>query len=301
MTLWQRYRVVLLCVVLLSIPFFFLRTTLKDPTRYDEFDRLVLPAVSFLEDKIDLPVRGAARVGATARLLVRVKPRRPAHRGERTAAQRGRAAPQRVRGEPPAEAAAAAPGGDARRGVRRGGHRARHVALLPVTRLARDHLAGPHEAPVGAAGDHRRRAGGAGVARVRQLRRRAAERRLAQRRRRDGRALRRPGHRAGRRRAGSLRREGGVPPAHRRRARGRRGGHLGARVPLPRGAPGGARGGGDAAGVRALPGGRALARGEPSRLGEVLVLATESVDRPGCRPGTAPSQRARRTETRGGS
>jgi rod shape-determining protein MreC len=38
-----------------------------------------------------------------------------------------------------------------------------------------------------------------------------------------------------------------------------------------------------------------------SRLNEVLVLATYSFERPGCRPGAAPSQRTRRTETRGGS
>lgn len=73
MTLWERYRVVLLCVVLGSIPFFFLRTTLKDPTRYDEFDRLMLPAVSRLEDWVDLPVRGAAEVWGDYIYLVRVK------------------------------------------------------------------------------------------------------------------------------------------------------------------------------------------------------------------------------------
>ena len=73
MTLWQRYRVVLLCVVLLSIPFFFLRTTLKDPTRYDEFDRLMLPVVGKLQDWVDRPVRGAAEIWGDYIYLVRVK------------------------------------------------------------------------------------------------------------------------------------------------------------------------------------------------------------------------------------
>ena len=73
MTLWQRYRVVLLCVVLGSIPFFFLRTTLKDPTRYDEFDRLMLPVVGKLQDWVDLPVRGAAEIWGEYIYLVRVK------------------------------------------------------------------------------------------------------------------------------------------------------------------------------------------------------------------------------------
>jgi rod shape-determining protein MreC len=73
MNLWERYRVVLLCVVLGSIPFFFLRTTLKDPTRYDEFDRLMLPIVGWLQDVIDRPVRGAAEIWSDYIYLVRVK------------------------------------------------------------------------------------------------------------------------------------------------------------------------------------------------------------------------------------
>ena len=62
MTLWRRYRDALLCVILGSIPFFFLRTTLRDPTRYDEFDRLILPVVAFLQNAVDRPVRGAADI-----------------------------------------------------------------------------------------------------------------------------------------------------------------------------------------------------------------------------------------------
>lgn len=73
MNLWERYRVVLLCVVLGSIPFFFLRTTLKDPTRYDEFDRLMLPVVGWLQNAVDRPVRGAAEIWSDYIYLVRVK------------------------------------------------------------------------------------------------------------------------------------------------------------------------------------------------------------------------------------
>lgn len=73
MNLWRRYRDALLCVVLGSIPFFFLRTTMKDPTRYDEFDRLLLPVVAFLQDFVDQPVRGAAEVWGDYIYLVRVK------------------------------------------------------------------------------------------------------------------------------------------------------------------------------------------------------------------------------------
>lgn len=73
MNLWRRYRDALLCVVLGSIPFFFLRTTLRDPTRYDEFDRLMLPVVAKLQDWIDRPVRGAAEIWGDYLYLVRVK------------------------------------------------------------------------------------------------------------------------------------------------------------------------------------------------------------------------------------
>ncbi len=73
MNLWRRYRDALLCVVLGSIPFFFLRTTMKDPTRYDEFDRLLLPVVATLQNLIDQPVRGAAEIWSDYIYLVRVK------------------------------------------------------------------------------------------------------------------------------------------------------------------------------------------------------------------------------------
>ncbi len=73
MTLWRRYRDALLCVILGSIPFFFLRTTLRDPTRYDEFDRLILPVVAFLQNAVDRPVRGAADIWSEYVYLVRVQ------------------------------------------------------------------------------------------------------------------------------------------------------------------------------------------------------------------------------------
>ncbi|MBI5512465.1 MAG: rod shape-determining protein MreC [Deltaproteobacteria bacterium] len=46
MDLWQRYRDAILCVVLLSVPFFFLRTTTRDPSRYDPLDRVVVQVVA---------------------------------------------------------------------------------------------------------------------------------------------------------------------------------------------------------------------------------------------------------------
>ncbi len=73
MNLWRRYRDALLCVVLGSIPFFFLRTTMKDPTRYDEVDRLLLPVVATLTNVVDQPVRGAAEIWSDYIYLVRVK------------------------------------------------------------------------------------------------------------------------------------------------------------------------------------------------------------------------------------
>lgn len=42
MTLWKRYRDAVLCVLLLSVPFFFLRASTRDPGRLDELDRFVL-------------------------------------------------------------------------------------------------------------------------------------------------------------------------------------------------------------------------------------------------------------------
>lgn len=73
MGLWRRYRDAVLCVVLLSVPFFFLRTSTRDPTRYDDLDRLILPAVSTLQSIIDAPVRGAADIWGDYIYLVHVK------------------------------------------------------------------------------------------------------------------------------------------------------------------------------------------------------------------------------------
>ncbi len=42
MNLWKRYRDAVLCVVLLSLPFFFLRASTRDPGRLDGLDRFVL-------------------------------------------------------------------------------------------------------------------------------------------------------------------------------------------------------------------------------------------------------------------
>ena len=42
MTLWKRYRDAIVCVLLLSVPFFFLRATTRDPGRLDALDRAFL-------------------------------------------------------------------------------------------------------------------------------------------------------------------------------------------------------------------------------------------------------------------
>jgi rod shape-determining protein MreC len=73
MGLWKRYGRAVLCVVLLGVPFFFLRTASRDPSRYDELDRLLLPIISRLQGWIDAPVRGAAEYWGEYVYLIHVK------------------------------------------------------------------------------------------------------------------------------------------------------------------------------------------------------------------------------------
>lgn len=74
MNLWKRYRDAILCVVLLSVPFFFLRTTTRDPGHYDELDRAILPVVTFFQNLfINRLAEGAADLWGDYVYLVRVK------------------------------------------------------------------------------------------------------------------------------------------------------------------------------------------------------------------------------------
>lgn len=73
MDLWKRYGRAVLCVVLLGVPFFFLRTATRDPSRYDELDRVLLPLISFLQNVLDRPVRGAADLWGDYLYLLHVK------------------------------------------------------------------------------------------------------------------------------------------------------------------------------------------------------------------------------------
>lgn len=72
MSFWKRYRDAVLCVVLLSIPFFFLRASTRDPGRLDDLDRLVLrlAPIQWLGTTI---ARGAADVWGDYLYLVHVK------------------------------------------------------------------------------------------------------------------------------------------------------------------------------------------------------------------------------------
>jgi len=58
MYLWRRYRDAFLCVVLLAVPFVFLNSNLKDPSRLNVLDRIVL--------KISAPIQAASAVLAQA-------------------------------------------------------------------------------------------------------------------------------------------------------------------------------------------------------------------------------------------
>jgi rod shape-determining protein MreC len=72
--LWKRYRAALLCVLALGVPFFFLRTTTRDPSRHDALDRTLLPIVSLLQDLfINRVAEGAADVWMDYVYLVQVR------------------------------------------------------------------------------------------------------------------------------------------------------------------------------------------------------------------------------------
>lgn len=301
MTLWQRYRVVLLCVVLGSIPFFFLRTTLKDPTRYDEFDRLMLPVVGKLQDWVDLPVRGAAEIWSDYIYLVRVKRENDRltaenarlrneaqqHRSEFEENRRLRRLLQ-LRVETPGEVYAAeviardtSPFFRVTRLAITSEDRTRLRSGQPV--ITADGLVGQVSrvfssyADVLLSVDSRsavdvmvERSGARGIVRGTGERDRYAAK------------------------VEYLQRTDDVRVGDAVVTSG-----LGCRFPA------GLLVGRVAAVTRREFGLYQEVELSPavnfSRLSEVLVLATESVDRPGCRPGAAPTQRARRTETRGGS
>lgn len=301
MTLWQRYRVVLLCVVLLSIPFFFLRTTLKDPTRYDEFDRLVLPAVAFLEDKIDLPVRGAAEIWSDYIYLVRVK-----RENDRLTAENARLRSEaarhqsefeenhrlrrllQLRVETPGEVYAAEV-------IARDTSPFFRVTRLAITSQDRTRLRSgqPVITPDGLVGQVSRVFGSYADVLLSVDSRSAVDV-----------MVERSGARGIVRGTGERDRYAAKVEYLQRTDDVRVGdavvtSGLGCRFPA------GLLVGRVAAVTRREFGLYQEVELAPavnfSRLSEVLVLATESVDRPGCRPGTAPTPRARRTETRGGS
>jgi rod shape-determining protein MreC len=74
MNIWKRYQDAVVCVVLLGIPFFFLRTTTRDPGHYDALDRLFLPAVSVLQDTfVNRLAEGAADLWMDYVYLVQVR------------------------------------------------------------------------------------------------------------------------------------------------------------------------------------------------------------------------------------
>lgn len=72
MSIWQRYRDAILSVLLLSIPFFFLRTTTRDPGRYDDLDRLVVRLIAPVQARATWLARGAADLWGDYLYLVHV-------------------------------------------------------------------------------------------------------------------------------------------------------------------------------------------------------------------------------------
>jgi rod shape-determining protein MreC len=301
MTLWQRYRVVLLCVVLGSIPFFFLRTTLKDPTRYDEFDRLMLPVVGKLQDWVDLPVRGAAEIWSDYIYLVRVK-----HENDRLTAENARLRSEaqqhrsefeenrrlrrllQLRVETPGEVYAAEV-------IARDTSPFFRVTRLAITSEDRTRLRSgqPVITADGLVGQVSRVFGSYADVLLSVDSRSAVDV-----------MVERSGARGIVRGTGERDRYSAKVEYLQRTDDVRVGdavvtSGLGCRFPA------GLLVGRVAAVTRREFGLNQEVELSPavnfSRLNEVLVLATESVERPGCRPGAAPSQRTRRTETRGGS
>ena len=301
MTLWQRYRVVLLCVVLGSIPFFFLRTTLKDPTRYDEFDRLMLPVVGKLQDWVDLPVRGAAEIWGDYIYLVRVK-----RENDRLTAENARLRSEAARHRSEFEE---------NRRLRRllqlgvetpGEHYAAEVIardtspFFRVTRLAitsedrtRLHSGQPVITADGLVGQVSRVFGSYADVLLSVDSRSAVDV-----------MVERSGARGIVRGTGERDRYA-AKVEYLQRTDDVRVGDAVVTSGLGCRSPAGLLVGRVAAVTRREFGLYQEVELSPavnfSRLSEVLVLATESVERPGCRPGTAPPPRARRTETRGGS
>lgn len=301
MNLWQRYRVVLLCVVLGSIPFFFLRTTLRDPSRYDEFDRLMLPIVATLQDWIDRPVRGAAEIFSDYIYLVRVK-----QANDRLTAENAR-----LRSEAARHQSEFAANNQLRRllqlRVQTAGetYAAEVIASdttpefrvnrLAITSQDRTRLrAGlPVITPDGLVGQISRVFGGYADVLLSVDSRSAVDVRVE---RSGARGIVRGTGERDRyaARVEYLQRTDDVRVGDAVVTSG-----LGCRF------PDGLLVGRVAAVTRREFGLYQEVEIAPavnfSRLSEVLVLATESVDRPGCRPGAAPSTRARQAETRGGS
>lgn len=74
MSLWKRYRAALLCVLALSVPFFFLRTTTRDPSHHDALDRALMPLVSSAQDLfVNRLAEGAADLWMDYVYLVQVR------------------------------------------------------------------------------------------------------------------------------------------------------------------------------------------------------------------------------------
>jgi rod shape-determining protein MreC len=95
MTLWKRYRDAIICVLLLSLPFFFLRASTRDPGHLSEVDRFVLKIgapFQWLGDKI---ASGTANLWDDYLYLVHVRRDNERLRAE---AARLRADAQRYRG-----------------------------------------------------------------------------------------------------------------------------------------------------------------------------------------------------------
>ncbi len=70
---WKRHWDALVCVILLAIPFVFLRTSTRDPTRYDELDRVMARVIAKVEWVVAPVAMGAADLWSDYLYLVHVK------------------------------------------------------------------------------------------------------------------------------------------------------------------------------------------------------------------------------------
>jgi len=70
---WKRHWDALICVILLAIPFVFLRTSTRDPARYDELDRVMARVIAKVEWVVAPVAMGAADLWSDYLYLVHVK------------------------------------------------------------------------------------------------------------------------------------------------------------------------------------------------------------------------------------